>query len=113
MEQFIKRLFTLKSPWHAKLGGRGVFLAVIQQTQSPCSLGEKMIGKTSIQVGMDPERVRKEDRYERTQDYPTSAKKYTADVAEQMSGSLPAFFHLCLVSVLLQVHPYVKMKGGF
>ena len=50
-----------------------------------------------------PEKLQKQGRDESMQeDFPTSVA-YTANI-----GSLLACFHLCLVSVAFQVHPYLK-----
>ena len=55
---------------------------------------------------MGLKKVQKQGRDERTQeDYPTSAVQFL-----QMSGSLLAFFHLCLVSALFSGPSLNEMK---
>ena len=55
---------------------------------------------------MELKKVLKQGRDERTQeDYPTSAVIFL-----QMYGSLLAFFHLCLVSVLFSAPSLLEIK---
>ena len=62
---------------------------------------EKCLCKTSFQLRMElKKRTETRQRWKNTKRLPNICKN-----TQQMSGSLPVFFHLCLVSVLFQRHP--------
>ena len=78
----------------------------LENPKKELKLGEDSLCKTSFQLGMGLKKGQKQGRDERTQeDYPTSAVYFF-----QMLGSLLAFFHLCLVSVLSPGSPLTEMK---
>ena len=70
------------------------------------ALGE-IFCKTSFQLWMGLKKGQKQDRNEIMQeDYSTSAKN-----TQPMSGSLLAFFHLYLVSILFSAPSLTETKG--
>ena len=58
-----------------------------------------------VKLGMDLKQGQKQGRGERTQDYPTFAVHFL-----HMFGTVLAFFHLCLVSVLFSGPSLTEMK---
>ena len=79
--------------------------SLMRNYRNCCALPQSLMFLLNFISSRDgPERVQRQGRVERKQeDYPASAKKL-----QQMEDSFLAFFHLCLVPVLFQVHPYLK-----
>ena len=63
----------------------------------------KSFRKTSLQLRMALKKDRTRQIWKNAKRLPDICKKYTADV-----GSLLAFFHFCLVSILFQAYPQLK-----